>query len=103
MATSTSAAGLIWPKRMLNPWAKNRASPSFRFGAMWLVVDALLLGVGQQDHDQVGLGGGVGDRAAPAARRPRPWPCDDEPSRRPTRTSTPESLRFSAWAWPCEP
>ncbi len=28
---------------------------------------------------------------------------DDEPSRRPTRTSTPESFRFSAWAWPCEP
>ena len=28
---------------------------------------------------------------------------DDEPSRRPTRTSTPESFMFSAWAWPCEP
>ena len=27
--------------------------------------------------------------------------CD--PSRRPTRTSTPESFRLSAWAWPCEP
>ena len=26
-----------------------------------------------------------------------------EPSFRPTRTSTPESRRFSAWAWPCEP
>ena len=28
---------------------------------------------------------------------------DEEPSRRPTRTSTPESRRFSAWAWPWEP
>ena len=28
---------------------------------------------------------------------------DDEPSRRPTRTSTPESRRLSAWAWPWEP
>ncbi len=28
---------------------------------------------------------------------------DPEPSRRPTRTSTPESFRFSAWAWPCDP
>ena len=28
---------------------------------------------------------------------------DDEPSRRPTRTSMPESLRLRAWAWPCEP
>ena len=27
----------------------------------------------------------------------------DEPSRRPTTTSTPESFRFSACAWPCEP
>ena len=28
---------------------------------------------------------------------------DFEPSFRPTFTSTPESRRFSAWAWPCEP
>ena len=28
---------------------------------------------------------------------------DDEPSRRPTRTSTPDSCRFSAWAWPWLP
>ena len=28
---------------------------------------ALLLGVGQQDHHQVGLGGGVGDRQHPQA------------------------------------
>ena len=28
---------------------------------------------------------------------------DSEPSRRPTTTSTPDSFRFSAWAWPCEP
>ena len=29
--------------------------------------------------------------------------ADDDPSRRPTRTSMPESDRFRAWAWPCEP
>jgi len=28
---------------------------------------------------------------------------DDEPSRRPTTTSTPDSFRFSAWAWPWLP
>ncbi len=28
---------------------------------------------------------------------------DFDPSYRPTFTSTPESLRLSAWAWPCEP
>ncbi len=26
-----------------------------------------------------------------------------DPSRRPTRTSTPDSARLSAWAWPWEP
>ena len=25
------------------------------------------------------------------------------PSRSPTTTGTPDSFRFSAWAWPCEP
>jgi hypothetical protein len=29
--------------------------------------------------------------------------ADFEPSRSPTTTSTPDSLRFNAWAWPCEP
>ena len=28
---------------------------------------------------------------------------EDEPSRSPTRTSTPESARFKAWAWPWDP
>ena len=28
---------------------------------------------------------------------------EPDPSRRPTRTSTPESMRLRAWAWPCDP
>ena len=28
---------------------------------------------------------------------------EEESGRRPTTTSTPESLRLSAWAWPWEP
>ena len=28
---------------------------------------------------------------------------DDDPSRSPTRTSIPESLRLRAWAWPWDP
>ena len=28
---------------------------------------------------------------------------DDDPSRSPTRTSMPDSLRLRAWAWPCDP
>ena len=32
---------------------------------MSTLVDVALLGVGQQDHDEVGLGGGLGDRQHP--------------------------------------
>ena len=38
--------------------------------------------------------------SSPAARA---FSTDAEPSRRPTTTSAPESLRLSEWAWPCEP
>ena len=82
MVTSTPGGGTIWPKRMLKPWANIRQSPSFRFGRHELVVGGLLLGVGQQDHDHVGLGGGVGQRQAPAARPPRPCAWSSTPSRR---------------------
>ena len=34
---------------------------------------------------------------------PSAFALDFEPAARPTRTSTPESRRLSAWAWPCEP
>ena len=42
----------------------------------------------------------VGNTRSPAASA---LAFDFEPSRRPTTTSTPESFRFSACAWPCEP
>jgi hypothetical protein len=42
----------------------------------------------------------IGRTRSPAASA---LALDDEPSRSPTRTSMPESFRFSAWAWPCEP
>ena len=45
---------------MLNPWAKNSASPACRFGRDRLGVEAALGGVRHQDHDQVGLGAGGG-------------------------------------------
>jgi hypothetical protein len=63
---------------------------------------ALLRGVRCEHDDHVSLVGGrvrvqhaqallLGDRREP------------EPARRPTRTSMPESRRFSAWAWPWLP
>ena len=33
----------------------------------------------------------------------RAFSTEAESARRPTTTSTPESLRFSEWAWPCDP
>jgi len=88
MPTSTPAGGRIWPKRMLKPWAKKRALPSKKIRLDIGLVDALLLGVGQQDHDQVGLCGrlAIGSTRRPAASA---FAFDDEPSRRPTRTSMP--------------
>ena len=38
--------------------------------------------------------------SSPASRA---FATDAESGRRPTTTSTPESLRFSEWAWPWEP
>ena len=58
-----------------------------------VLVDRLLLGVGQQDHDHVGLGGGLGDRQHLQARRPRPWPSRTSPRAGRRRTSMPESLQ----------
>ena len=70
---------------------------------MSLGVDRSVRGVGEQAHDDVGLGHRVGgvEHAQPgllglgAARA--------EPGRSPTRTSNPVSCRFCACAWPCEP
>ena len=59
--------------------------------------------VGKQDHDDVALAGGVGDAFDREAQPLRPRPRLAESGRRPTTTSTPDSLRFSAWAWPWEP
>jgi hypothetical protein len=59
--------------------------------------------VRREVHDDVGpfadFGGGADD-TSPALRARSAL---GESAPRPTRTSTPESLRLSAWAWPCEP
>ena len=46
---------------MLNPWAKARVLPSVSLSLMLVVVDAALVLVGREDHDDVGPLGGVGD------------------------------------------
>jgi len=66
------------------------------------LVDRGLLGIGQEDHDHVGFFRRLvdGHHRKPASSA---LAHEDEPGRKPTRTSTPESLRFSAWAWPWDP
>ena len=54
------AGGTICSKRMLKPWAKNRASPWRSDGRDVGLVHRRLLGVGQEHHDEVGLGRGLG-------------------------------------------
>ena len=71
--------------------------------AISLAVDLAVLLVGEQDHHDVAARGGVGDVEHLEALAARACSTDEESGRRPTTTSTPESLRFSAWAWPCEP
>ena len=68
-----------------------------------LGVDVGLRLIGDQDHDDVGPLGGVGDGEHVEAGLLRLGDANLLVAGRPTRTSTPESFRLSAWAWPCEP
>ena len=67
-----------------------------------LGVEVPLHLVRRQDHDQVGL---LARLAGVTTRRPSASALARlfEPSGSPTRTSTPESRRDSAWAWPWLP
>ena len=67
------------------------------------VVDLLLLGVRDEDHHDVGLLHGIGDVRDAQARRLRRCARLLEPGFSPTTTSTPDSWRLSAWAWPWLP
>ena len=64
--------------------------------------DLGLLLVRQQDHHHVAAAGRLGhvEHLSPSASASARLA---ESGRRPTTTSQPESRRFSAWAWPCDP
>jgi hypothetical protein len=101
-ATSTPAGATTCSKRTLKPCPTNRASPSFRWGAMCWVKIALCSVSGPSS---ITRSASAVASATDRTRRPADsaLATEDEPSRRPTRTSMPESLRLRAWAWPCEP
>ena len=84
------------------PWPTKRASPEDRLGAMCSLKIALCSVSGPRS--MIRSASAVAS-ATDSTRRPAAsaLATDDEPSRRPTRTSTPDSFRLSAWAWPCEP
>ena len=67
------------------------------------VVDRLLAGVRDEDHDHVAPRWTAS--ATSATRRPASSASGRlfDPGASPTMTSTPDSWRFSAWAWPCDP
>ena len=101
-ATSTSAGGTTCWKRTEKPWPTKRASPALRFGAMCSLKIALcsVSGPNSMIRSASALASATDSTGSPAVSA---FATDDELSRSPTRTSTPESRRLSAWAWPCQP
>ena len=97
IATSTPGGGRIWSKRTLKPWAKNSASPWLRWGWMLSSYTAFCSVSGRSI---ITRSASVAARSIDVTRRPAPsaFAFDDDPSRSPTRTSMPDSLRLSAWA-----
>ena len=95
MITSTPSGGVMRPKRMLKPWAKATASPGERFGAMSASYTRFCSVSGRRIMmtSASAVASATGSTRRPSASA---LPFDDDPSRRPTRTSTPESRRFSA-------
>ena len=97
-----SAAGTTCSKRTENPWPTNSASPDDRFGAMCSLKIALCSVSGPRSitRSASAVASATESTRSPAASA---LATDEEPSRSPTRTSTPDSFRLRAWAWPCEP
>jgi hypothetical protein len=93
---------LIWSNRMLKPCAKNSASPPLRLGAIACSYTSRCSVSGSSiiTRSASAAAWSIDTTGRPAVSA---FSFDDEPSRRPTRTSTPESFRLRACAWPCDP
>jgi len=87
---------------MLKPWAKARAAPFFRLGSTSALYTAAICSSGMSS---ITTSAPFTASAISFTSRPAFLALSQEapPRRNPTVTFTPESFRFWAWAWPCEP
>ena len=102
MPTSTSGPGSIWSKWIEKPWANISRLP----GAIPSEISASQTSACfSSGSSTMTTSPSEAASATEVTRRPSPFAfsTDDESSRSPTTTSTPESFRFSACAWPWEP
>ena len=97
MITSTVFGGRMRLKRMLKPWAKASALPLRMCGLMnsSYVAFCSVSGIVSMITLAHLAASAIDITVSPAFSA---LAFDDEPSRRPTTTWTPLSLRFSAWA-----
>ena len=102
MPTSTSGPGSIWSKWIENPWANISRLPGAIPSLISLSQTSACFSSGSST---ITTSPSLAASAIDVTRRPSAFAfsTEDESSRRPTTTSTPESFRFSAWAWPWEP
>ena len=85
---------------MERPCAKLSAAPSRRLRRDLLGIDAAMILVGGEHHDQIGRGRRLGCRHDVKAVGSAPLAARANPAGSATVTATPLSLRFSAWARP---
>ena len=100
--TSTSFGGVTVPKRMLKPCANISVLPAVRCGAIdsRYTFGAVVSGTRIMMTSAHPAASATVFTARPVAAA---FARDLLSALSPTATSTPLSLRFSAWAWPCEP
>jgi hypothetical protein len=100
--TSTSGPGSICSKWIEKPWANSRRLP----GAIPSAISASQTSACFSSGSRIiTMSPWLAASAIDSTRTPssRALSAEEEPSRSPTTTSTPESFRLSAWAWPWEP
>jgi len=102
MPTSTSGPGSIWPKWIEKPWANISRLPGAIPSLISLSKTSACFSSGSRT---ITMSPSLAASAIDVTRSPSAlaFSTDDESSRSPTTTFTPESFRLSACAWPWDP